>query len=207
MVITTICKRTKHLTMNEMPMKARGILRRMTDNPNFPDAGPLLAELEQRTVAMEAANVACLNRGRGETAVRKQCRRDLEATFDKLVGYVRYTTSTDVARALTSGFQLRRPPILLPVADPPQHVSARGTVSSGEILLRWKPRHGVRMYRVELNPDGPEANGSWQAVGVTKKAKFKLKAMESGRYIWLRVIAYCAAGTSAASAPARGMAC
>lgn len=57
---STICKGTKHLTMEEIVQKAALIHERMSGNPNFPDAGPLLAVLDARRRAMEVANDRCL---------------------------------------------------------------------------------------------------------------------------------------------------
>lgn len=196
MKIETICKRTKHLRMAEMPMKARVILRSMTNNPHFPDAGPMLARLDAARAAMEAANVACLNGGRMATATRRRCRQELEQAFDSLLSYVKYSSRGDVSVALSSGFQLRKPPLLLPPLDRPSKLTARRTAHQGQVLLRWAPMHGVRNFCVLMSEGMPGESDDWISVGNTSRAKLKVNGLTSGNYYRFKVIAYSAAGAS-----------
>lgn len=196
MKVETICKRTKHLRMVEMPLKARVILRGMTNNPHFPDAGPLLVRLDAARAAMEAANVACLNGGGKETATRRRCRQELEQVFDSLVGYVKCTTCGDVAAALSSGFQLRKPPLLLRELDQPSNLSAWYTVHKGQVFVRWTPMHGVRNYRVLMSEGKSGQCDEWVCVGNTSRAKLKVNGLTSGNYYRFKVIAYSATGAS-----------
>lgn len=77
MRIRTICKRTKHLTMIELPLKAMILHRRMSNDPHFPDATALLSQLEASRVAMQAANLACMGGGITATAYRRDRHRKL----------------------------------------------------------------------------------------------------------------------------------
>lgn len=192
--------------MAEMPLKARVILRGMTHNPHFPDAGPLLAVLEQRRAAMEAANVACLSGGRWETAERKRCRKELDLVLDQLLGYVKSTSRGDVEIALSSGFCLRKPPIMLAPLGPVQKLRWESRPNSNWIELRWEPMHGARCYHVMLSLDGSDDPDSWRIVGTPSRAKMRLHDLEPGRYHWFKVRALSAAGMSPVSQVVRGMA-
>ncbi|HRP00129.1 MAG TPA: fibronectin type III domain-containing protein [Flavobacteriales bacterium] len=196
MVTHTICKRTKHLTMAEMPLKARVILRAMTHNPHFPDAGPLLALLEERRAAMEAANVACLNGGALNTAIRKRCRQELEQVLDQLVGYVKMKSGGDVAIALSSGFQLRKPPVKLPPLEKPQNLRWVRSMTSGRVELRWDPMRGARNYMVYMNPDGEGNPDAWRMVGMSSRAKLVLHQLEPGQRCWFKLVGVSASGVS-----------
>lgn len=207
MVITTICKRTKHLTMAEMPVKARVILRAMTHNPHFPDAAPLLAVLEERRAAMEAANVACLKGGYQNTANRKRCRAALEQVLDQLVGYVKMKSGGDVAIALSSGFQLRKPPVKLPPLGKPQNLRWVRSLSSGRVELRWDPMHGARHYMVYANPDGTENPDAWRMVGTPTRAKLVLHGLEPGTRCWFKLMGVSASGMSSFSQVVSALPC
>ena len=207
MLITTLAKQTKHLTMGEVVVKARVIGEAMWGNPHFPDAGPLLMELAARRNAMQAANVACLNGGRMATARRKRCRRMLEQQLDSILGYVRMRSAGDVSIALSSGFRLCRPPLLLPPLDRVQGLRSIPTLNQGRIELRWDRQHGVRKYYVYINTFGPDKEDGWRMMCLTSRAKAILKDMEPGRYIWFRVCAFSASGMSPLSQELRAMAC
>jgi len=196
MTITTICKRTKHLKMNEMPLKARVILRGMTNNPNFPDAGPLLAQLEEKRAAMEKANLACLDGGRIATHSRKMCRRDLEHVLDMLVGYVTARSKRNVSVALSSGFQLRKPPLLLPRLAKPEGLRVEMTAYAGLLEVRWQPLQGVRNYCIYMNAVGAEHEDGWTMVAFTSRARCDAKGLVSGDRYRFRVMAVSAAGAS-----------
>lgn len=197
MNVHTICKRTKHLKMVEMPLKARVILRGMTNNPHFPDAGPLLTLLEEKRAAMEKANMACLlDGGRIPTHTRKVCRRELEHVLDMLVGYVKATSKFDITVALSSGFQLRKPPLLLHKPSKPEDLRVQRTEFEGHLVLRWEPIHGARLYLIYMNKLGAEDSSAWEQVAITSRARFDAEGLESGKHHWFRVVALRAAGLS-----------
>jgi hypothetical protein len=199
MVTHTICKRTKHLTMAEMPLKARVILRAMTYNPHFPDAGPLLALLEERCEAMTAANVECLTGRYQATQERRMCRQQLEQVLDQLVGYVKMKSGGDVVIALSSGFQLRKPPVKLPPLEKPQNLRWVRSMTSGRVELRWDPMRGARNYMVYMNPDGEGNPDAWRMVGVPGRAKLVLRDMEPGQRCWFKLMGVSASGMSSFS--------
>jgi len=207
MVTQTICKRTKHLTMAEMPLKARVILRAMTDNPHFPEAATLLAVLDERRAAMEAANVACLNGGALNTAIRKRCRAELEQVLDQLLGYVKMKSGCNVAMALSSGFQLRKPPVPLPPLVKPQNLRWVRSMSSGRVELRWDPMRGARNYMVYMNPDGEQNPDAWRKVGMSGRAKLVLFHLEPGKPYWFKLVGVSAAGMSSFSQVVCAMPC
>ena len=196
MRIQTICKRTKHLTMLEMVLKARYIHRCMTGNPNFPDAAAMLAKLDTCRAAMEEANQRCLyHGGRIATAHRKACRAALDAALDDLFHYVRAVSRGRVQVALSSGFTLRKPPLLLAVPDAPQKVRVLHYGRPGALQLRWEPLHGARAYAVEVRPSDRNEEGAWRIV-MCNEAKVEVHGLEPGVYHTFRVRAHFAAGTT-----------
>lgn len=206
MRIETICKRTKHLTMMEIVLKARIIHRAMSGNPNFPDAVEMLAELDACRAAMEEANQRCeFYGGRIPTAHRRACRAALEATIDSLFHYVKATSRGNVSVALSSGFTLRKAPLLLPVPGPPQNLRVRREHGSGVLQLRWVPIHGARCYTVEIKERDLNEEAAWLIV-TTSEAKLQLRGLEPGVYHTFRVRAVLAAGVSPYSQSVVGMA-
>lgn len=207
MQIKTICKRTKHLTMLEMPLKARIIHRRMSGNPHFPDAGEMLAELDACRAAMEEANQRCVfHGGILPTAHRRACRAALDAALDSLFHYVRAASRGNVEVALSSGFTLRKPPLLVPVPGAPQGVHLRRDRESAALQLRWTPMHGARLYIVEVKEGDINDTSGWRLLKMISEAKLHLEGLEPGVYYGLRVRASFAAGLSPYSNCVRGMA-
>ena len=205
MTVETICKRTKHLRMVEMPLKARVILRGMTNNPHFPDAGPLLAQLESAREDMEMANLACLDGGRIATADRRKYRTALEHVLDALVGHVKAYSKRNVTIALSSGFQLRKTPLQLPLSGMPENLCFIPTDAAGVLELRWDPEHGARTYLVQMNVNGPADPNGWILIATPSRAKLRITGLESGRYYWFRIATSRAAGMSPMSQVARCM--
>ncbi|MEO8068217.1 MAG: fibronectin type III domain-containing protein [Flavobacteriales bacterium] len=171
----------------------------MSNNPNFPDAGSLLAELEERCAAMQQANLDCFNGGHAHTARRKLCRSALDLALDKVLLHVRAQCRGDVAVALSSGFQLRKPPILLPPLGPVENLRWVRSMSSGRVELRWDPQHGARNYIVYTNPDGPQNDEAWRKVGAPGKAKLVLYGLEPGQSVWFKVMGISASGSGGMS--------
>jgi hypothetical protein len=206
MRIETICKRTKHLTMVELPTKARVIHDAMSGNPHFPAAAGMLAELDTCRAAMEEANQRCLfYGGLIATAQRHDCRAALEAAIDNLFHYVKAASRRNVSVALSSGFTLRKAPLLLPVPGPPQNVRVRRQQWSGALQLRWEPIHGARVYVVEMKQRDLNEEAPWQHVN-TSEAKLQVRGLEPGVYHTFRVRAVLAAGVSPYSQLVVGMA-
>ena len=205
MKVETIRKGTKHLTMTEMPLKARVILEGMRGNPHFAGADALLDELEQKAAAMTAANIACLDGGRLVTLHRRKCRTELERVLDRLVGLVKALSHGDVAIALSSGFHLRKAPIPLPKPGPPMNL--RWVLSgNGRVEVRWDPIHGTRHYVVFMNTQGPLIEEGWELIAHCSSAKIVLSDQEPGTVIWFRLFAVNAAGCGPLSQVVRCMA-
>ncbi len=196
MKIKTVCKHTKHLRMVDMPPKAGVILLGMTNNTYFPEAGPMLAQLEEKRALMEAANLACLDGGRIATAHRKACRKELEHVLDALVAYVRGKSGSDVSMAMSSGFELRKAPLLLPPLETPTHLRATRTEFTGQVELRWAPQHGARNYFVQMLEQDEDGSGTWILLGHTSAAKMTVNGLKSGTYYFFRLFAVSARGSS-----------
>jgi len=205
MKVETICKGTKHLTMSEMPLKAGVILLGMRGNPHFPEAGALLDELEQKANAMTAANIACMDGGRLVTVHRGICRKELDQVLDKLLALVKAWSKGDVAKALSSGFQLRKAPLQLPKPGPPMNVRVL-VPASGRMEVRCDPIHGVQQYAVLMNTQGPMQESGWELIGYRSGAKLILTDLEPGTVVWFRLFAINAAGTGPMSQVVRAMA-
>jgi hypothetical protein len=177
----------------------------MRGNPHFPEAGPLLDELEQKATAMTSANIACLDGGRLVTLHRKLCRKELDRVLDKLVGLVKAWSQGDVSVALSSGFELRKPPLPLPKPGAPMNVRV-AVPASGRMEVRWEPIHGVRQYAVFMNTQGPEEENHWELLGYRSGAKMILVGMEPGTVVWFRLFAINAVGSGPMSQVVRAMA-
>ncbi len=193
--------------MLEMPLKARIIHRRMSGNPHFPDAGEMLAELDACRAAMELANQECMfSGGRIATAQRRACRAALEDVLDDLFRYVRAASARNIEVALSSGFTLRKPPLLLHVPGPPQGVHLRRDADTAVLQLRWAPMHGARYYTVEVKEGDINDSSGWRVLKRSTVAKLHIVGLECGVYYGMRVRASFAAGQSPYSNCVRGMA-
>jgi len=193
---STICKGTKHLTMEEIVQKAALIHERMSGNPNFPDAGPLLAVLDARRRAMEVANDRCLFfGGRIATAHRHDCRAALERAIDAVYLHVRYVVGHDLQKALTSGFTARKAPRPLPVPEAPERLRVQRTGHTGSLLVRWQPRHGACAYEVEMRPANAADDAPMDTL-LVRRAKALVDGLAPGVEYRFRVRARFAQGAT-----------
>lgn len=204
MRVTTICKGTKHLTMTEMPVKAGTIVLGMRGNPYFPEAGPLVDEVERCAKAMAEANWACLDGGRIATANRKERRRELDRAITLLFAYVKGKSHSNVAMALSSGFELRKTPHTLPPLGQPENLRVERS-EGGHLTLRWTPLHGARIYEVFIQEEASMVEGVWQSIAFTSRARLRMVRTDAGKYVRFKVCAVSAAGQSPVSQEVRAL--
>jgi len=188
----------RNLSITEKVAKGRQIVTAMTNNANFPNPSPPLAEVTTRLDDLEKAFLS-VQAARSEAATRIAAQETVEARFDQmltqLAGYVESVAGKDDTLITSVGMQTKAAPSAPTVPAPPDGVGAVVGEHDGVINLFWKPVSNARSYVIESSTD-PAATASWTHVGIATSASKAINNLTSGKRYWFRVAAVGAVGQS-----------
>jgi len=182
---------------------ARGVIRQMSGNPNFPTANSALATLMTAISELESAyNEARLARhaARLKTQMRKAASAALDSTVKQVARFVEISAAGDPRKLTSSGFEVRTAKAPVGQLDEPENVGVTINGTLGEVRLRWKHVRGASTYLIQRSSDPDEAAG-WMQVAVSTRAKTILTGQTRGTRFWFRVCAVGAAGMGPWSKP------
>ncbi len=180
---------------DELGQFAKRILTALTDNPQFPQPQPSLAELAAARQAYQSSltGVALQEAElRAAVALKKKQRRQLERLLTQLAGHITSVSRGEVLNILSAGLDVadRRSPVgRLP---PPGNLRAATGLGEGLARLRWQPHRRARAYEVELQEQEPR--GKWQRVTVVTASRARVTGLTSGRLYCFRVRSLATAG-------------
>lgn len=155
---------------------SRAIVLKMTDSTWFPDPPVTLADLSTDTDALEQAEAAVRNRGKGLAEVRNGKLRQVNIDLDALRGYVQWVADANPNEAAliaaSAGMRLKR------VGARHKLVLAaeRGAVPDS-VKLSAKAVHKHAAYEWQVSADGGE---TWVSVGVSTVADITVPGLTSG---------------------------
>lgn len=202
MNVTCIRAGVKDLPSGDLVAKARFVAQCLTGNPYFPAPVPSLATLHDATTALQFALVAAEDHARSLVAIRWERHAELERILVQLSKYVMATAQGDVEKQVTSGFELRRPPLRITTLTAPAILTVRRPKSpDGDLLLHWGAVHGARLYQVEMTTDDPTQDPQWTLVHTGSSRSAHIRGLTPCVEYNFRV---CAMGT-AGSGPYSGV--
>ncbi len=202
----TVVGGMKGLRAVELVSMAQMIEEHMTGNPNFPDAGPLVAQLGAARIAMMTAITDAMDGGRTAHFVQRVRKAELKGVLTRLLNHVVSVALGDLPKLVSSGFPQRRPALRIGALPAPQKLVARFGEHPGQVHLGWAPVRGARMYRVEMSDAVPDQDMVWRVVAEVPHAHYTVTDLPSLRYYWFRVVAVGTAGESPFSDPAQSLA-
>ena len=204
--MSTVVGGMKGLRAVDLVSMARGVEERMTGNPNFPDAGPLVAMVTAAREALMAAIVDAMDGGHTAHFIQRERKAELQNALTKLLNHVLSVGLGDMTKLVSSGFPQRKPAVRIGALAAPQNLVARHGDHPGQVHVAWDPVHGARLYRLEMNDGDPDHAEGWRKVAEMSHAHYTLDGLASLHYYWFRVIVIGTAGDSPYSDPARSVA-
>lgn len=165
---------------------AGNVVKAMSGNPDFPDAGPLLAELDAARLELAEANKAALDRGRLACARKRVAVSRVNLIFTRVVGYVNSVALGDSLKLLSSGLPLAKKPEPFTELRAPKEFDFRPSQFLHLVQAYWDDVPGAVMYRVEAAP----VNGSdesWQQVALTSRREATVPRSINGASLQFRV--------------------
>jgi hypothetical protein len=182
----------------------RQIIAAMTNNPNFANPHPPLADITTSLATLDEAYKAHLiakSDARAKANVADDAEIQFDSQFRKLAAYVESIADTDETIIASAGMQTkasRTTPSNLPA---PGGLSAAAGSHEGEINLTWRKVENSRSYIIQISSDPPSADSWGHAETVTIASK-TIQNLTSGKKYWFRVAAIGSTGQSGWSEPA-----
>ncbi len=194
MNVTCIRAGVKDLPSGDLVAKAHFIEDRLTGNLHFPAPVPSLATLRDACIALQFAIAGAETGAHALVAVRWQRHAELERILVQLSKYVMATAQGDVNKQVTSGFELRRPPLRITTLTAPDTLTVnRPNSPNGDLLLHWGAVHGARLYQVYMTTDDPLQNPNWTLVHTGSSRRAHVRGLLVNSVCHFRV---CAMGTA-----------
>lgn len=176
MNVTSIRAGVKDLPSGQLVAKGRHVYACMSGNEHFPAPTPTLDTLLGACNALEEAAAEAVGRASAAVALRWVRHAELERILVKLSKYVLATAQGDVTKQVTSGFELRRPPLPITELQAPGFLTVRRPSSPDhDMLLHWGAVHGARIYQVYMTTEAPEHEQHWHLVhsGTSRRAHIR----------------------------------
>ena len=193
----------RNLSIPEKLARSQQIVAALTDNPNFNNPHPPLAQVTAAINELEAASNAA-QAARQEAKARTAAQHSKEEALDKmltqLVAHVESVAGDDPQLIMSAGLDVRTtassPSASHSAASsaPPSRTATFGD-HEGEIDLSWDTVRGARSYVVERSPD-PPTESSWTHAAVATRSRITIEHLTSGTRYWFRVAAVTPSGDS-----------
>ncbi|MEO8590719.1 MAG: fibronectin type III domain-containing protein [Flavobacteriales bacterium] len=166
----------KGLKAPDLVGKTTHVLDHMTANPNFATPSPSLADVTAARAALVTAIAEAESGAHAAIAVKNASAKNLARLLTAMSRYVNSAAAGDVAKAVSSGFELAKTPDPIDHLDAPTKFEGSTAAKAGQVDLRWKGVRGARMYIVYVC-DGDPKTGVWKAVGMTSRARFTVSGL------------------------------
>jgi hypothetical protein len=192
----------KDVPLPDQIQTGRLVIASLTNNPNFPNAGPVREQLLAATTELTASfNDAQSARMLFTAKVSAQNEKaaEFKRVMSQVACWVANQSGQDVTKVLSAGFDLKRGNTPLgPLPAPTAFEVWPG--SEGTVDLFWARVHGAKSYFIECALAGAEPL-DWKTVAHSTTTKVRVKGLVSGRKYLFRVAVVGAAGQSAWSVP------
>ena len=192
MNVTCIRAGVKDLSSSALVGKAMHIEHCMTNNPHFPAPVPSIADIAAKRAELQNWSAQAVGGGYAAVATRWAVHTDLERMLVQLSKYVMAQAQGDIERQVSSGFEMRRPPLKITDLHAPAQLEAKHSDYAGGIKLSWSAVRGARTYQVFVTAQ--EGEEGWQLVAHSTRIRTEVLGLEPGRFYRFRIRAVFAAG-------------
>ncbi|MBK7553593.1 MAG: hypothetical protein IPI55_03050 [Flavobacteriales bacterium] len=184
----------------------RNVIAKMTGNAFFTTPAVTMVAMDGQADALEAAIEAATDGSKEARILRDVEVAKAQAMLRIQADYVRTICAGNEAMLISSGFQMATVPTPVGLPNAPLIKSVRMTGETGQVEVRWNSQRGVDSCNVFITMQNPAEGAVWVHAGTTTKSRITLNDLESYKPVWIEVRAVGAAGTSAMSDPAIGIA-
>lgn len=186
------------LNATEMVAKGEHVVEQMTTNPNFVTPVPTLAAV---TTAIDALRIATAEAEGGAHAAIDARDLALVTVHDLLTAlcaYVNFTSGTDLAKAITSGFVPVNVPAPITLEAPVNLRAMYAEGFAGCVDTKWRRVDGATIYHVFVG-EGDPAAAKYTLAGASTRARLRVSGLVPGKLYSFYVVALGAAGVGPAS--------
>jgi len=161
----------------------QAVITALTTNPNVATPQPTIAVLQAGLDDLVAANSAAKAGGTEQKVIRKAKRLALIALLKQEAAYVSVVCGGDVAKILSTGFDVSKVPEPIGPLPKPERFKVLAP-EKGILKCSLKKIKGAKNYVFEYKLVGAEA---WESE-ITTKTKLTLMGLESGKEYVVRVL-------------------
>ena len=170
----------------DLPVKARFILEQMTNNAHFPDIQEKLDELNTKVESYRTALSDSTEGGRLTTAIKQECRRELEDCLQELAAYVQLSSKGDAVLISSSGFDTHKKAARVGVLDKPEAVRIILGPMQGSAWISCNGVDRALFYVFEYCAAPFTADSVWIQVTGSRR-KMLIEGLTSGKEYCFRV--------------------
>lgn len=172
------------ISVEEFILTCRSIIQKMTDNLNFPDPNPTLAEIIMLTDDLEQKDIAAKDGGRIAKSLMRTARKLLELKIRSLGLYVDKTSEGNENIMVSSGFPLTKD------HNPRTHKSfwVRSGPQHDEITVGCAayPKAKSYLWQYFIGQVPPGDPSLWILAGATTQTKTTIDKFSEGDKVWVR---------------------
>ncbi len=172
----------------ELALFASSVLERMVDNPNFPNAADLIADLKINVADFEVCVSNLQDRSRVDTIVKKDARKKLEDSLQNMSIYVQQACKGNAAIVYSAGFSVHFRASRVGPLERPTNVKLQVGDSKGSLYISCDVVKRALFYVVEycLSPQRPDS--VWIQV-TSSRRKILIEGLISGQEYCFRIAA------------------
>jgi hypothetical protein len=192
------------LTVPDKIEKARGFIKSIDGNPNFPAPGDVLVKTGAVADKLQASYTKSLDARSISvtlTAITNQDEEEFDREATALKHYVEGVCKGDEAKIKSAGMDVKAAAAPIGIPQRPEGIKATEGLKNGSVDLKWKAVKGARSYVVRITSTIATAD-SWKQVLVVTKAAATIESLVSGTQYWFQSAAVGAAGQGPWSDPA-----
>lgn len=153
----------------------------MNGNLNFPNPSPELVVLQVANAELKKTAKAQRVGDKLSSTKVSDARYEVETILKALAGYVEYTSRTDEAKALSSGFELKKTNI---GKSGREFAAKQGETGTVELTT---PHVKNSCYIWEYGTDPRPDAETWKQGAITTVSKATIKGLTPGIHYWFRV--------------------
>ena len=157
---TKINVSTRRLTDGQLEDLALAIAAAMNGNPNFPEPGPVLANLNDGIKQFSEGLALAKSRDKVKVAIKNKLRVNLEQQLTHLSGYCTYIAKGDRAILSSTGFPLNAANNQPKTLGSPENFTVETGTNSGEVLVYINTLRNANAYLFLYSPS-PVSNNAW----------------------------------------------
>ena len=186
------------LNATEMVAKGEHVVEQMTGNANFATPVPALAAVTTAIDALIDANAAAEGGAHAAIDARDLALVTVRDLLTALCAYVNFTSGTDLAKAITSGFEPVNAPAPIELEAPVNMRAMYAEGFSGCVETKWRRVAGAKLYHVYV-ADGDPSSAKFTLAGATTRSRLRVVGLEPGKVYSFYTVALGAAGVGPAS--------